>query len=69
MRTVEIEDATAPLSAYVREIRKGSVVVLKRGKAMAAVVFITPSSEIVASVKPRNIDPESPMKIEAGLKL
>ena len=38
MRTVEIEDATAPLSAYVREIRKGSVVVLKRGKAMAAVV-------------------------------
>jgi len=38
VKTVEIEDATAPLSAYVREIRKGSVVVLKRGKAMAAVV-------------------------------
>lgn len=26
------------MSDYVREIRKGSVVVLKRGKAMAAVV-------------------------------
>jgi antitoxin (DNA-binding transcriptional repressor) of toxin-antitoxin stability system len=38
VKTVEIEDATAPLAAYVREIRKGSVVVLKRGKAMAAVV-------------------------------
>jgi len=38
VKTVEIADATAPLSDYVRKIRKGSVVVLRRGKAMAAVV-------------------------------
>ena len=28
--------------------------------------FITPMSDIVASVKPRNSAPESPMKIDAG---
>ena len=38
-------------------------------RVMAATDFITPSSEMHASVKPRNIAPESPMKIDAGLKL
>ena len=38
-------------------------------RVIAAVDFMTPSSEMVASVKPRNSAPESPMKIDAGLKL
>ena len=37
--------------------------------AMVAVDFITPMSDIAASVKPKNSAPESPMKMEAGWKL
>lgn len=42
------------------------------GTAMATtVVFFTsaPSSDVAASTKPRNMLPESPMKMLAGLKL
>jgi len=38
MRTVEISEATASLSDYAREARKGTLVVTRRGKPVAAVV-------------------------------
>lgn len=38
MKTVEMVDATAPLSEYARQARRHSVVVMRRGKPMAAVV-------------------------------
>jgi prevent-host-death family protein len=40
---VDVADAKAPLSEYVREIRKGTVVVVRRGKAVAAVVPLSSS--------------------------
>jgi antitoxin (DNA-binding transcriptional repressor) of toxin-antitoxin stability system len=58
VKTVEIKDATAPLAAYVRDIRKGSVVVLKRGRAMAAVVPLGPDEweDFVVSQDPGFIE-------------
>lgn len=41
MRTVSLEKATASLSDYVRESRKGDVIVTKKGKPVAAIVSIT----------------------------
>lgn len=38
MRTVEITEATGPLSEYARKARKGALVVTRRGKPVAAVV-------------------------------
>ena len=38
MKTVEMADATAPLSEYARQARRHSVVVMRRGKPLAAVV-------------------------------
>ena len=38
MRTVEITEATGSLSEYAREARKGTLVVTRRGKPVAAVV-------------------------------
>ena len=38
MKTVEMIDATAPLSEYARRARRGTVVVTRRGKPLAAVV-------------------------------
>ncbi len=38
MRTVQIAAATAPLSEYARRARKGTVVVMRRGRPLAAVV-------------------------------
>lgn len=38
MRAVDVAEATAPLSEYAREARKGTVVVTRRGKPLAALV-------------------------------
>lgn len=38
MRRVELADATATLAEYVRDVRKHTVVVLKAGKPVAAVI-------------------------------
>ena len=38
MKTVDIAEANAPLSAYVRKARGRSLVVTRRGKPLAAVV-------------------------------
>ena len=38
-------------------------------RAMVAALFTAPMTEIPASIKPRNMLPESPMKMRAGLKL
>jgi hypothetical protein len=58
VKTVDIAGATAPLSEYVRQIRKGSLVVLRRGKAMAAVVPLDSDEweDFVASQDPGFIE-------------
>lgn len=38
MKTIEMVDATAPLSEYARRARRHSVVVMRRGRPLAAVV-------------------------------
>ncbi len=38
MKTIDMAEATAPLSEYVRRARKHTVVVTRRGKPLAAVV-------------------------------
>ena len=38
MKTVEVNDATAPLADYARDARRNTVVVMRRGKPLAAVV-------------------------------
>ena len=40
MRTVELEQATAPLAEYVRRARKEGVVVTLRGKPVATVTAV-----------------------------
>ena len=40
MRTVDISEATGSLSEYARQIRRGPVVVTRRGKPVAVVVAV-----------------------------
>lgn len=40
MKTVEMAEATAPLSEYARRARKGTVVVTRPGKPFGAVVAL-----------------------------
>jgi len=40
MRTVDIAEATGSLSEYARQIRRGPVVVTRRGKPVAVVVAV-----------------------------
>jgi prevent-host-death family protein len=41
MKTVEIDDATAPLADYARRVKKAPVVLTLRGRPAAALVSIT----------------------------
>jgi prevent-host-death family protein len=40
MRTVDISEATGSLSEYAREVRRGPVVVTRRGRPLAVVVAV-----------------------------
>jgi len=40
MRTVDIAEATGSLSDYARQVRRGPVVVTRRGKPVAVVVAV-----------------------------
>ena len=41
MKTIDIAEATGSLSEYARQIRRGPVVVTRRGKPVAVVVAVT----------------------------
>jgi antitoxin (DNA-binding transcriptional repressor) of toxin-antitoxin stability system len=40
MRTIEIAEATGSLSEYARQIRRGPLVVMRRGRPVAVVVAV-----------------------------
>jgi hypothetical protein len=41
MKTLELGKATAPLAQYVRGVKKEPMIVMARGKPIAALVYIT----------------------------
>lgn len=75
MKTVEMADATAPLSEYARRARKNTVVVTRRGKPLAAVVPLDSDDweDFVVSQDPGFIEvirrSEERYKAEGGVSL
>ena len=75
MKTVEMTEATAPLSEYARRARKGAVVVTRRGKPLAAVVPLGSDDweDFVVSQDPGFIEvirrSEARYKAEGGISL
>ena len=75
MKTVEMAEATAPLSEYARQARKGTVVVTRRGKPLAAVVPLHSDDweDFVVSQEPSFIEvikrSEERYKAEGGIPL
>jgi prevent-host-death family protein len=75
VKTVEMAEATAPLSEYVRRARKGAVVVTRRGKPLAAVVPLDSDDweDFVVSQDPGFIEvikrSEARYKAEGGISL
>ena len=75
MKTVEIAEATAPLSEYARRARKDTVVVTRRGKPLAAVVPLDSDDweDFVVSQDPGFIEvikrSEARYKAEGGISL
>ena len=75
MKTVEIAEATAPLSEYARRARKDTVVVTRRGKPVAAVVPLDSDDweDFVVSQDPGFIEvikrSEARYKTEGGVSL
>lgn len=75
MKTVEMSEATAPLSEYARRARKDTVVVTRRGKPLAAVVRLDSDDweDFVVSQDPGFIEvikrSEARYKAEGGISL
>lgn len=75
MKTVEMTEATAPLSEYARRARKGALVVTRRGKPLAAVVPLGSGDweDFVVSQDPGFIEvirrSEARHKAEGGISL
>jgi prevent-host-death family protein len=75
VKTVEMAEATLPLSEYARRARKNSVVVTRRGKPFAAVVPLDSADweDFVVSQDPGFIDimrrSEARHKAEGGISL
>src|SRR6516165_10164786 len=46
MKTASVEDVKARLSAYLKESRRGPVVVTRNGKAVAVLVAVTDDDEL-----------------------
>jgi prevent-host-death family protein len=75
MKTVEMAEATAPLSEYARRARKGTVVVTRRGKPLAAVVPLDSDDweDFVVSQDPGFIEvikrSEARYRAEGGISL
>jgi len=75
MKTVEMAEATAPLSEYARRARKDTVVVTRRGKPLAAVVPLDSNDweDFVVSQDPGFIEvikrSEARYKAEGGISL
>lgn len=75
MKTVEMAEATAPLSEYARRARKDTVVVTRRGKPLAAVVPLASEAweDFVVSQDPGFIEvikrSEARYKTEGGISL
>lgn len=75
MKTVDMAEATAPLSEYARRARKGTVVVTRRGKPLAAVVPLGTDDweDFVVSQDPGFIDvikrSEARYRTEGGISL
>ena len=75
MKTVEMAEATAPLSEYARRARKDTVVVTRRGKPFAAVVPLDSDDweDFVVSQDPGFIEvikrSEARYKAEGGISL
>ena len=75
MKTVEMAEATAPLSEYARQARKDTVVVTRRGKPLVAVVPLNSDDweDFVVSQDPGFIEvikrSEARYKAEGGISL
>ncbi len=50
MIEIDIADATAPLSEYIRETSKGAIVVTKRGKPLAALIDVSDADRETVSL-------------------
>jgi prevent-host-death family protein len=75
MKTIEMAEATAPLSEYARRARKDTVVVTRRGKPLAAVIPLDSDDweDFVVSQDPGFIEvikrSEARYKAEGGISL
>ena len=75
MKTVEVDDATAPLADYARRARRSTVVVTRRGKPLAAVVPLGTGDweDFVVSQDPGFVEvirrSEARYKAEGGITL
>jgi antitoxin (DNA-binding transcriptional repressor) of toxin-antitoxin stability system len=75
VKTVEVGDATAPLADYARRARTSTVVVIRRGKPLAAVVPLDTDDweDFVVSQDPGFVEvirrSEARHKAEGGISL
>ena len=75
MKTLDMAEATAPLSEYARRVRKDTVVVTLRGKPLAAVVPLDSDDweDFVVSQDPEFIEvikrSDARYKAEGGISL
>ncbi len=75
MKTVEVNDATAPLADYARRARRSTVVVMRRGKPLAAIVPLDTDDweDFIVSQDPGFVEvirrSEARHKAEGGISL